>query len=49
MGFADYFSRYPNSAAPPISENDTNYVINIMRISTNKKATKASTRNDVIS
>ena len=30
MGFADYFSRHPTSAAIPISKDDENFVINLI-------------------
>ena len=59
MVLAMYFSRYLIAAAPPISEHDKNYVINIInsfnyiqkstqRITTDKRATKTSKRNDVL-
>ena len=30
MGFADYFSRHPTSAALPVSNDDKNFVINLI-------------------
>ena len=53
MGFADYVSRYPISPAPPISDNNNNFVINTInafthtlenahRILTNQNARKTS-------
>ena len=30
MGFGDYFSRHPTSAAIPISKDDENFVINLI-------------------
>ena len=58
-GFADYFSRYPISAAPPISDNDNNFVIhtknalthtlqNAQRVLTNHNARKTSKHNCVM-
>ena len=32
MGFADYFSRHPTSAALPVSKNDKNFVINLINL-----------------
>ena len=59
MGFADYFSIYPMSAAPPISESDNNFVINSInaitltlqnahRNSTNQNARNSSKYNYVM-
>ena len=58
MGFADYFSRYPISAAPPISKSDKIFVINTIhaftytlknahRISINQNAINSSKHNEV--
>ena len=30
MGFADYFSRHPTSSALPVSNDDKNFVINLI-------------------
>ena len=59
MGFADYVSRHPTSAAIPISKEDENFVINLIdsfkfmlnkadRISSNRNAENIPEQNDVI-
>ena len=59
MGFADYFSRHPTSAAIPISKNDENFVINLIasfkfmlkradKISSNSIAANIPAHDDVI-
>ena len=59
MGFADYFSRHPTSAAIPISKEDENFVINLIdsfkfmlkkadKISSNRNAENIPEQNDVI-
>ena len=59
MGFADYFSRHPTSAAIPISKNDENFVINLIdsfkfmlkradKISSNWNAANIPAHDDVI-
>ena len=59
MGFADYFSRHPTSAAIPISKEDKDFVINLIdsfkfmlkradKISSNRTALIKQADNDVI-
>ena len=59
MGFADYFSKFPISAAIPMSKEDENFVINLIgsfkfmpkradKISSNRIATNIRAQNDVI-
>ena len=59
MGFADYFSRHPTSAAIPISKDDENFNINLIdtfkfmleradKLSSNRIAANIPAHNDVI-